>query len=53
MINMVTFDEDKFIKQKDIKFAQTLKELQFLQSNDQFEKLVDINPKKVIFDEEI
>ena len=40
-INLATMDNDKFMKRKDIEFAKTLKELNFLSSNDQFDKKLE------------
>lgn len=42
MIKLVAFDNNKFIKKKDIPFAKTLKSLSFLESNKQFDKLMEV-----------
>lgn len=42
MIKLVAFDNNKFIKRKDIPFAKTLKSLSFLESNKQFDKLMEV-----------
>lgn len=42
MIKLVAFDNNKFIKRKDIPFAKTLKNLSFLESNKQFDKLMEV-----------
>ena len=47
-LKFVSFDTDKFIKRQDISVPDTLKELDFLKSNVQFDKLLEIDEEMVI-----
>lgn len=45
MAKFISFDNERFMKRKDIPFSKTLKELNFLSSNDQFDQLMELETK--------